>query len=540
MKIKIIFILSLLFISTGLFSQTGSELISGKVSFVTSKNIYVKFNNTRHISVGDTLHMSTGVTMSPCLVVTQKSSSSCVCSTINDCEVKKDDDIFFKRIVAPVITAEEEEPEEATPIELNEAETPEIEATEKSDKLFRERIRGRLSAATYSNFSPERDDRHRMMYRFSLNASNIRDSRFSLESYLNYRQNFTEGEFNPGQQTKFFRVYNLAMRYDVDSTMSITVGRKINNKASSLGAIDGAQAEKFFGNYYVGAIAGFRPDIREFNFNPSLLQYGAYFGRMTGSDKFYSKTNIGLLEQRNAGSIDRRYTYFQHSSSINRKLNLFCSFELDLYKKVNDVVSTDIRLTNFYVSARYRLNRKINFSVSYDSRKRILYYETLRTEIDRLLDDDLARQGVRARINVKPFKYFSTGVSYSKRFQSDSQNRSDNYNGFASYSKLPGVGGRLAFNFNMNISNYLESQIYSVRYSRNIIKQKLNTDLYFRMVNYNYIYNENTISQQYYGASFSYRITRTLSFNILGEMSTRAQTNNYRVNAKIIKRFDRK
>jgi hypothetical protein len=540
MKNKTFSILSILLMTSILFGQGSSELISGKVSYVTSQNIYVKFKNTKLIEVGDTLQISKGATMTPCLVVTQKSSSSCVCDILNGCEVKIGDEVFFKHTIKQAIPSPIEEEPIKNPI-LNDSDREPIDANEPETKpMFKERIRGRISGASYSSMSSERESKHRMMYRLSVNASHIGDSKFSVETYINYRQNFTSGVVNPGQKTKFFRVYNLAARYDVDSTMSIIIGRKINNKASSLGAIDGVQAEKYFGNYYVGALAGFRPDIFDYNLNFNLLQYGGYFGRITSGKKFYSKTNIGLLEQRNGGIIDRRYGYFQHSSTINKKLNLFASFELDLYQKINEVVSTDVRLTNFYVSARYKTSRKINFSVSYDSRKRILYYETLKTDIERLLDDDEARQGIRLRVNVKPIKYLNTGVSYSKRFQNDSQNKSDNYNAFASYSKIPLIGGRISFNFNMNISNYLESQIYSVRHSRTIIKKKLNADFYFRMVNYKYLHSELTSAQQYYGANFSYRINRKLVFSILGELSARPTENNYRVNAKIIKRFDKK
>ena len=65
-----------------------------------------------------------------------------------------------------------------------------------------------------------------------------------------------------------------------------------------------------------------------------------------------------------------------------KKLNLFTSLELDLYNKVNDTVNNDVRLTNLYASARYRFSRKFDLTLSYDSRKRILYYETFKSDKD--------------------------------------------------------------------------------------------------------------------------------------------------------------
>jgi len=409
-----------------------------------------------------------------------------------------------------------------------------------------ERIRGRISAASYSNFSNVRDDSHRMMYRFSMNADNINESKFSAETYLNYRQLFLNEESSSVRKTKFFNVYNLAVRYDVDTTLSLTLGRKINNKASSLGAIDGLQAEKYFGNVYTGLIAGFRPDFVAYDLNTDLLEYGAYVGLEQKNDKMYSRSTLGLLQQNNSGNVDRRYLYAQHSSTINRDLSFFASAELDLFNELDGESVSDARLTNLYLSTRYRFSRKVDVNLSYDSRKRIMYYETYRSDIERLLEDDEARQGLRTRLNVRPAKYTSIGLSYSKRFQSSNQNKSDNINAYLSYSKLPIIGGRVSLNFNRNESNYLKSQILSIRHSRDLIKKKLSADFYVRMVDYTYTYeganeNTNTKTQQYYaGGNLMYRFTRTLTFSVLGEYSTRENQDNSRVNARIIKRFDSK
>jgi hypothetical protein len=182
----------------------------------------------------------------------------------------------------------------------------------------------------------------------------------------------------------------------------------------------------------------------------------------------------------------------------------------------------------------------LSFFVSYDSRRRIIYYETLRTEIERLLADDEARQGIRSRVNIRPFKYTSIGLSYAKRFQASNQNKSDNINGYFNYSKLPGIGGRISVNYNLNQSNYNESNVLSIRHSRSLIKRKLQGDFYFRMSKNNYIGSENTTEYNYYGASFSYRLSKSLRFSLLSELSTTKERRNIRLNTKLIKRFDKK
>jgi hypothetical protein len=175
--------------------------------------------------------------------------------------------------------------------------------------------------------------------------------------------------------------------------------------------------------------------------------------------------------------------------------------------------------------------------VSYDSRKRILYYETFQTDIERLLDNDLARQGVRARLNVRPFKYVLTGISYGKRFQSDNQNKSDNLYGYVTLSRVPQIGGRLSLSYNRNESNYLESNIASVRHSRALFDNKINADFYYRFVHYNYTNTIDPLQQHYVGADLSYNIKRKLLVSVSGEWTTYNEENNFRIYSRIVQRF---
>ena len=522
---------TLLFVFSA-FGQKNKIQISGEVTFLTSKNVYVKFDNTSMIKVGDTLQIAPNI---PCLLVTNKSSSSVVSTKINDCNVEKGTIVSFKikQEIEPVI--EEETVVEDIGISYNDS----IKSVEdiKGKGIYNEKIKARLSASSYSTFSSTRDDNHRVLSRFSLNADHINYSKFSVETYLNYRKTISSSESS--FQNNALRIFNLAVKYDVDSTLLLTFGRKINYKASSLGAIDGLQAEKFFGNSYVGVIAGFRPDIFDFGFNSNLLQYGAYIGQLTDSKNFRSQTTLGFAEQQNNGDIDRRFTYFQHSSTINKKFNIFATAELDIYNKLNDSISSNPRLTNLYASGRYRFNKNVNASLSYDSRKRIIYYKTYETDIEELLDEDIARQGVRARINIKPFKRMYSGFSYSKRFQSDNQNKSDNIYGYLSYSRLPTIGGRISLTYNMNSSNYLDNNIASLRYSRTFMDDRLNADFYYRYVNYKYKSTVPDFSQNYFGTYLSYYLDRSLIISLSGEYSSYNSENNFRINTRIIKRFYR-
>jgi len=531
MKKILVLLIVLVTTSSNTYGQKKKLALKGTVTYITSKNAYVKFDNTQLIKVGDSLYL--GNSKTPCLLVKNKSSKSVVGIVINNCKIKKGDFIIFKSLKKN--KSFDKKPIEKSKTNIIKKE-PKIKAYKKQATIKNlEQISGRFSVTSYNNFYKNRDNRQKIISRFSMYANHINNSNFSFETYLNYNK-----DFNSTYKQSPFKVYDLAGIYNASKSLKIIIGRKVNNNTSSLGAIDGLQIEKHFGNAYAGVIAGFRPDLIDYSFNSNLLQYGAYIGLKTNSENLYSRTTLGAIEQRNNGKIDRRYAYFQHSSTINKSLNLFSSFELDLYNKVNGVTGSNLRLTNFYASARYRFNRYLNTTVSFDSRKRIIYYETYQTEVERLLSNDIARQGLRFRINTRPFKYFSTGVSYSVRFQSDNQNKSDNYSGYISLYRIPNIGGSISVNYNRNTSNYLESNIISFRHSRMLFKNKLSADFYYRLVDYNYLTTNLKLKQNYFGANLSLNISRTLRFSLYGEYLQSNLENNYRINVKLVKRFNNK
>lgn len=526
MRLKHAYILIALFLCSFAYSQ--DQTLSGTVSFITSNNVYVKFEDTRDIDIGKILLLNG----SECLQVTDKSSTSVVCSVINDCSLTNGDTVTYAievrvETTRPTSITEPEE-EEVLPPETN---LP-IEA-ETQDPIYQESIRGRVSLSSYNTFSDVRDDRGIFRTRFSLDAEHLGDSKFSVQSYLVYR-NFSTTDNDYDGRTSIFNVYNLNVRYDATPSLSMTAGRKINPKATSIGAVDGLQVEKYFGNFFMGAMGGFRPDFENFGFDADLLQYGGYVGIETDDRDFISETTFGAMEQTNAGSTDRRYIFFQHMSTIGSNFTLFSTAELDIFGNSGN----ETRLTNLYLSGRYRFSRAVNAMVSYDSRKLIIYYETFQTDIERLLDEDLARQGLRFRLNVRPTKIIWMGISYSRRFQSDEQNKSDNFYGYVTLSNVPVIGGRFNVNYNRNSSNYLDSNIYSARYSRGFFESKLSTDVYFRRADYTYDNsNIEDLSLNYYGATLGYRLSRTWMLSVSGEFSQSDPENSFRFYTRLTKRF---
>lgn len=527
------------------YGQISDSVLLGNVSFKNANNVYVRFLSTEKISIGDTLFIKTSDSFSPCLVVAAKSSISCVTTPIKNCEISQDAQVIF-RIPFDKISIKKPTPIETKKSKdtlfIKDKKNPADSIKTRNASLIqnKQKITGRFTAASYSTFSNiDNASLHSVTGRLSLNIDHINNSKLSFETYLNYRQNIVSKSTPDGYKTRFFRIYTMALNYDVTKNIKISLGRKINNRIASVGAIDGIQSEFKIKKFFAGAVIGFRPDIFDYGFNSKLLQVGLYGGFNQINGKASYETTFGILEQRKGSATDRRYAYLQHTDRLNDKTSMFSSLELDLFQNVNGNVGTKTRLTSFYYSVNYQPVRKLSIMASYDSRRNIIYYESfLGNEIDRLLADDMNMQGVRIRINYKLTKKIYSGISFSNRFQADGNNKSNNFYGFITHSKLPWIGGNLNLNTNLNYSNYLESKVLALRYNRDIFKQKLNFSTYYRIVDYKYVNKDIAKSLQHYiGTDYSFSAGKNYTLSLMGELSIRGAENNYRFNFSITKRI---
>lgn len=540
---KYLLLLSCLCYGThSLFGQKETVIEKGVASYVSSQNVYVKFPSTENIQKGDTLFSQAGDQWLPSLLVKDKSSTSCVCSSFLAEKAKVGQEFYAKSIV-------EKKPEKvkmpkvkANPIARQDSTIqppPMVIAPSPDDKdeiVFKQKIKGRISAASYSNFSGG-DETHRMRYTLTFQGNNIKNSRFSTDNYVTFRH--TLGEWDRVQKNfnDALKVYSLAVKYDLDKTSYVTLGRKINQRISSMGAIDGLQIEKGFKHFLVGAIAGSRPDYADYSINLQLFQAGAYVGHATRKNDKSQESTLAFVEQHNQSKTDRRFVYFQHSNALWKNLNLFGSFEIDLYQNINNVVSTMPSLTNLLLTLRYKVSKKLNVSVAYDNRKNIIYYESYKNYIDQLIDDE-TRQGLRFGANYRFSKLVTWGGNASWRFQKSNINLSKNLHSYLNFSRLPWIKATASLSANILQTNYLDSKIYGARMSREIIRGKLNGEMYFRWVEYNYKNYENKIQQKIAGVDVSWNITRKLALYVYYEGTFDRQTKTFnRFNTKLIQRF---
>jgi hypothetical protein len=541
---------TLVLLLAGLYvmGQDRHEIREGNVSFITSQSVYVKFPSMERMAAGDTLFLKQGDTYVPALQIKNLSSISCVCVPLVAKEFKVADAIYAKvppgadretvqqrvsadsagragrpesdslaevAAVAAVAVGEAAAVDDTTGAEAADADTAVAEAAGRAG--LQQQISGRISVSSYSHFYNRESVRsQRMRYTFSIQARNLGNTGFSAESYVSFVHSNTNWEEIKGNIFRGLKIYNLSVRYDFNETMYLSAGRKINRRLSSVGAIDGLQFEKRFGSLILGAFAGSRPDYKDYGVNPDLLQYGAYLGHVLQKPKLSMENSLAFVEQTNRSNTDRRFLYFQHSSWLMKNLYIFASAEADMYKKVNDTTTNTLDLSNVYLSVRYRIIRPLSVGLSYSSRQNVIYYETYKDFVERLIDNE-ALQGWRLSIHARPARYLVMGVYGGYRYRKADPRPSKNVHAYATYSRIPGIGVSATLSTTWLWTSYLSGRIYSLGLSRELIPGKLNGGLKYRYVDYLYRTSETGLAQNVLEASLSWRIYQKLSLSVYYE-----------------------
>jgi len=530
------YFLAILFILVSGQIATGQEIREARVSYITSQHVYVKFSSMENISEGDTLYIKQGDKEVAALQVKNISSISCVCIPLVKDAFKVSGKVYanleIRSVSEPVDVPYSVETEQsiAVPETVSQADTAKREQ-------YKQVISGRISLSSYSDFYGDEHDRNqRMRYTFSFRGDHLGNSKISFESYLSFAHNNTNWDEIKDNIFNGLKIYNLSVKYAFDESSYLSFGRKINPKLSSVGAIDGLQFEKKFKTFSVGAVAGSRPDYEDYSINPKLMQYGIYLGHELESNRGSMQNTFAFMEQMNHSETDRRFLYFQHSNMLVKNLFFFASGEVDLYKKIDDTPETVFDLSNTYVSLRYRIIRPLTIGLSYSARKNIIYYETYKDFVERLLESEIL-QGWRFRMNYRPIKYMYLGINAGYRFRKDDPRPTKNLNGYLTYSQVPGIGASVTLSSTWLETNYLNGIVYGLGISQNLVSDKLSAGLKYRYVDYLYRNSEMDLIQHVGEANLSWMIYRKLSLSIFYEGTFETELNYNRVYLNITQRF---
>lgn len=534
----IVFFLPILQLS----GQGDKTLMEGHISYITTQNIYVKFEQSGIVQVGDTIFIRKDEKLVPLFIAESISSTSCVGKPSEHFELKVSDVVFVKSNKKEKQYEQKLNEAGALKISTNPQDSTNVSGAVEVSKpaskpIWEQKIRGRLSASSYSSFSNSSDFNQRFRYTFSLAANHISDSKFSTDTYVMFTHKLNHWDAVQENLNSALKIYSLSVKYDLSTQTHFLIGRNINPRMASVGAIDGLQAETSVKNFTFGAVVGSNPDYSDYSFNPKLFEYGVYLSHDYKNAVGQMVNSFAFLQQTNSGNTDRRFTYFQHENSLLKNLNLFASCELDLYSLQNGVPTNSVSLTSFYLSLHYRFSRKFSASASYDARKNVIYYETFKTYLDQLLEV-ATRQGYQFRVNYNPAKFVSAGISGGYRFQKNDPKSMMNSNGYITFPQVPGINASVSLSTNWINTSYVDGMIYGIRVYRDIIPAKLSSGIFYRLVDYKYLNSSSSSALQHMGEfELSWQIARkfSLSANYDGTFD---QSNKYSsVYLNLIKRF---
>lgn len=507
MRKNLIFILAL--ISGINFAQNGKVQISGEISFVTAQTVYVKFDNTEGINIGDTLFTKENSGEVPAILVEFRSTKSISGKNLTETILQKGTSIF-----AYIINVEENKTKEIKSQVSTEINSPEVKTETPRTIIAEPSISGRFSISSYSSLSNiDGWGSQRWRYRFSLNGDHLVNSKVGLESYITFSYRTDRTDLIKDNINNALKIYSLAVKYSATENLEFSLGRRINRLVTNLGAYDGLDVKYSFSNFDAGIIIGSRPNWGDYSFNMNFFQFGAFINRNDSFEKSYMRNSFGIFEQKNHGKTDRRFLYFQHSNDLIENFRFFFSSEADLYKKLSGIPENTFRLTSLYLSLRYSPSRIISVTGSFDSRKNVIYYETFQNYADSILEA-ATRQGFRIRINIRPINKLTVGAGFGYSKRETKFKATQNVNLYANYSRLPIIETGLTGNFTYLSTNYLDGTIAGLRLMRDIFSGSINLSVGYRNVNYQYKVTGSSLKQNIFDCAIYLNFLRNLSFSI--------------------------
>lgn len=469
---------------------------TGTITYMSSQNVYVKFESTTGIMQGDTLFQKLDNKFIPAVTVKFISSRSVAGETVNGIDLKVEDKLIaiIEKEIPDNINAGMQSPEITAPSQPEGEFKTEMPPANLPVKQ-RSSLKGRFSVQSYSNISNSQyfPDNQRWRYTFSLNAKNIGESNLSFSNYMSFAYRADQWSEMPNNFGRSLRIYDFALNYQFDESTSLWVGRHINFKIANLSSIDGIQFEKGFDRNYVGVVAGSRPNFTDLGFNIKLFEYGAYVGRDDSLGSGYMSNTLALFEQTNDFKTDRRFIYFQHSNSILANTNLFVSSEMDLYKMIAGIKKNEFQLTSIFTSLQYSPVNAVSIYLSYDARKNVIYYETFKSFIDSVFENE-TRQGFNVRLNIKPIRYLFVGINGGYRYQKHDLKPARNFGGYITYSQVPFVDITPTASYTKLITSYVEGGIAGLRLSRQIT-DNIDLSVFYRNTQYKFSNSIASINQ---------------------------------------------
>jgi len=517
MKFVLMFFLSVV----SLFPQ--AKQIIGTVTYYSSQNFYVRFEDASQLAIGDTLWVSSSTTAAG--IIKFLSSQSAACSYIGRDSIPVQTSVYVlsKRTTPSNTTTGSQIGETGVRKDLHPKGTNET----LEENLFD--ISGRISLRSFTNYSSYSPHTQNQYWRYGLSLRSqrvgMKNLEFQSSATYGYRADALK---NSGSIWNNLKVYDFFFSFKPEPSLVIQAGRIRNQNLYSLATFDGLLMNYSFSHFSAGAFFGSHPDWQTMGLNIKLLEFGAFVSREDQINGVFLFNNLSFANQTNTGKTDRRYIYFLNRTRT-KDFALSFSSEVDLYQVESGIPKSIFKPTSIFASALYRFDRKLSVDLSYDARKTVYYFETFKSSIDSILDARM-RQGLRLGAYYQLLRTLS--ISLNGGFATQTNDLHPSFHGGTSVTvnELTTLDFSLTGDFTYLQSNYLNGFAYGLRVAKSFNEYNLDAGLALRRVDYLFVRNTSDgVAQNIIDADVNWFAFNNLSLSLMYEFVSEKRFSSHRL-----------
>jgi hypothetical protein len=359
------YLLRLLLIFSGLFANTNFELeiITGRVTYFTTDQVYCDLGANNQIVIGDTLDVSRRAELLGVLVVSHVANKSSVCEALTPgIQFKLGDLVTLRRTINPVTI-----------------DSTQTDTTMKTSVVEKPNNGNQFSqhgtASIRSNYNQITDE-----YRF-YNSLQYNSKYKKYRFWVFGRSNSTTNQFSLYQA-----------KVDFGSKLSgtfIQIGRVFSSELSGIGATDGIMIQwKKRNHYSVGSLMGAQPNPETFIPDFSITKLGIFTSYQQSLSMVDYKITSSMVGQYANQEVDREFFYLKIKGKFKNQISFRAMGIFDYYRTVLGS-RTGLNPTSSQVSIQYKFWKGMSFQSRISQRMKPLYRSTYDSIQDSLISDEL-------------------------------------------------------------------------------------------------------------------------------------------------------
>lgn len=334
------------------------------------------------------------------------------------------------------------------------------------------------------------------------------------------------------------RIYELSLSYGgSDNATTFQMGRILPRHLTRVGYVDGAAIDRHVGaGWHIGLSGGIRPRWQYSSDEITLQKYGSYVGyenRNLGNTQF--EQFVAFAGEYHGSRISRELINLQGSLKVGSSLWFSNQFEIDFnrgWRKEKSGASLD--LSSVYLSARWRINKKVTVGSSYDTRRN--YWTYIQQSLTDSLFDDQLRRGARADLYLNLPYQFKLNSQIGYRKAADESDPTISLVFYASKSGIPTAQTRISARYSKFEGPNNEGYNYNVRVTQRF-GDKLSVEAANGLYRYDLVLSNDSRRNRWWEGVMRFEGIRNWFADMMYQRNSGDDTDGYTLRAEIGRRF---